>query len=53
MFLAFIRGTEDWTMPLKKRKTKTKSKLGAVHGMTEGEKRRLAKETSPVTKIHR
>ena len=48
MFLAFVRGTVDWTIQLKK--TKTKAKAGAAHGMTEGEKRRLAKETGPVTK---
>ena len=50
MFLAFIGGIEDWTIELRKKKTKTKSKVGAAHGMTKGEKRRLAKETRLVTK---
>ena len=50
MFLAFVKGTEDWTVQCRKKKTKTKSKAGAVHGMTEGEKRRLAKEIGLVTK---
>ena len=50
MYLAFVRGTEDWTMQPRKKKIKTKSKAGAAHGMTEGERRRLSKETGPVTK---
>ena len=49
MFLAFVRGTADFTVQLKKKKSKTKSKAGAAHGVTEGEKRRLSKETGPVT----
>ena len=51
MYLGIIRGTDDWSVPPQKLKTKkSKSKLGAAHGMTEGEKRRLMKETGPVTK---
>ena len=51
MFLGIIRGTEDWNVRPKKLKTKRpKSKLVAAHGMTEGEKRRFMKETSPMTK---
>ena len=51
MFLGIIRGTEDWDVHPKKLKSKkSKSKLDAVHGMTEGEKQRLMKETGPVTK---
>ena len=51
MVLGIICGTEDWDVPRKKLKTKRpKSKLIAAHGMTEGEKRRLVKETGPVTK---
>ena len=51
MYLGIIHGTDCWSVPPKKLKTKKfKSKLGAAHGMTEGEKRRLMKETSPVTK---
>ena len=36
--------------PKKLKSKKSKSKLGTAHGMTEGEKRHLMKETSPVTK---
>ena len=51
MYLGIIRGTDDWNVPPQKLKTKkSKSKLGTAHGMTEGEKRRLMKETGPVTK---
>ena len=51
MYLGIIRGTDDWSVPPKKLKTKTsKSKLAVAHGMTEGEKQRLMKETGPVTK---
>ena len=47
MFLGMIRATE-FQMPAKKTKTKSKPRAGAAHGMTEGEKRRLSKETGPV-----
>ena len=51
MFLGIIRGTEDWDVRPEKLKAKRpKSKLVAAHGMTEGEKRRLMKETGPETK---
>ena len=51
MYLGIIRGTDDWSVPPQKLKAKkSKSKLGTAHGMTEGEKRRLMKETGPVTK---
>ena len=51
MYLGIICGTDDWSVPPKKLKTKkSKSKLGAAHGMIEGEKRRLMKETGSVTK---
>ena len=43
MFLGMIRAVE----PNKKMK-KSRSKAGAMHGMTEGEKRRMSKETGPV-----
>ena len=54
MYLGIIRGIEDFDMQLKQTKTKTKTKrsrpkLATAHGMTEGEKRRLMKETGPVT----
>ena len=52
--LGIIRGIDDFDMQLKQTKDKNKRsrpKLGAsTHGMTEGEKRRLMKETGPVTK---
>ena len=47
MFLGMIRATE-FQMPAKKMKSNSKSKAGATHGMTEGEKRRLSKETGPI-----
>ena len=51
LYLGIIRGTDDWSVPPKKLKTKkSKSKLGAAHGMTEGEKWRLMKEAGSVTK---
>ena len=46
MYLCVLRATEH---PMGQRK-RPKSKAGAAHGMTEGEKRRLSKETGPVTK---
>ena len=54
MYLGIIRGIEDFDMQLKQMKPKTKTKrsrpkLATMHGMTEGEKRRLMKETGPVT----
>ena len=49
MFLGIIHSIEDWIVPPKKLKMK-KSKLGPAHGMTEGEKQHLSKETGPVTK---
>jgi len=45
MFLCVLRATE---LPVQKRK-RPKAKVGAAHGMTEGKKRRISKETSPVT----
>ena len=50
MFLGIIRATADQNVPPKKIKTKSKARAGAVHGVTEGEKRRIAKEIGPVTK---
>ena len=50
MFLGIIRNTEDWSVRPKKVKTKSKSKVGAVHGITEGEKRCISKERGPITK---
>ena len=54
MYLGIIRGIDDFSMQLKQTKPKTKTKrsrpkLASTHGMTEGEKRRLMKETGPVT----
>ena len=54
MYLGIICGINDFDMQLKETKTKTKTKrsrpkLATMHGMTEGEKRRLMKETGPVT----
>ena len=52
MYLGIICGIDDFSMQLKQTKTKTKRsrpKLATTHGMTEGEKRRLMKETSPMT----
>ena len=53
MYLGIIRGIDDFDMQLKQTKTKTKRsrpRLASTHGMTEGEKRRIMKETGPVTK---
>ena len=51
MYLGIIRGTDDWSVSPKKLKTKkSKSKLCAAHGMTEGEKQGLMKKTGPMTK---
>ena len=53
MYLGIIRGIDDFSMQLKQTKTKTKRsrpKLVTAHGMTEGEKPRLMKETGPMTK---
>ena len=50
MFLSIIYSTKDCSVHPKKLKTKSKSKVGAVHGMTEGEKRRISKEMGPITK---
>ena len=47
MFLGMIRATES-QISEKKVKSKSKSRAGATHGITEGEKRRLSKETGPV-----
>ena len=47
MFLGMIRATES-QIHAKKTKSKSKSRAGAVHGMTERKKRRLSKETGPV-----
>ena len=54
MYLGIIHGIDDFDMQLKQMKPKTKTKrsrpkLATAHGMTEGEKRRLMKETGPVT----
>ena len=52
MYLGIIRGIDDFSMQLKQPKTKTRRsrpKLSTTHGMTEGEKRHLMKETGPVT----
>ena len=46
MYLCVLRATE---LPNKPKK-KPKSKAGAAKGMTEGEKRRMSKETGPITK---
>lgn len=48
IFQGIIYSTEDWSMHPKKLKTKSKSKAGAVRGMTRGEKERLSEETEPV-----
>mgnify|MGYP007058675602 CR=1 FL=1 len=45
MYLCVLRATE---FPHEKKK-RPRSKVGATHGMTEGEKRKIAKETGPVT----
>ena len=52
MHLGIIRGIDDFSMQLKQTKTKTKisrPKLATTHGMMEGEKWSLMKETGPVT----
>ena len=54
MYLGIIRGIDDFSMQLKQTKPKTKTKrskpkLASTHGITEGEKRHLMKETGPVT----
>ena len=45
MYLCVLRATE---LPVENKK-KPRSKAGAARGMTEGERRRLSKETGPVT----
>ena len=45
MFLCLVRPTK---LPVKGKRGKTKAKAGAAKGQTEGEKRRLMKETGPV-----
>ena len=45
MFLCLVRPTK---LPAKGKRGKTKAKAGAAKGQTEGEKRRLMKETGPV-----
>ena len=55
MYLGIIRGIDDFDMQLKQTKVKNKDQTiktqagNSMHGMTEGEKRRLMKETGPVT----
>ena len=46
MFLGMVR-VQEAQAPTKK-KTKSKAKAGVMQGMTEGEKRRISKETGPV-----
>ena len=46
MFLCVLKATDCPGNVQKKRKTKA----GAVHSMTEGEKRRISKETGPIKK---
>ena len=43
MFLCVLKATE-----LPQKKKRPKSKAGAARGMTEGEKRKISKETGPV-----
>ena len=54
MYLGIIRGIDDFDMQLKQRqKQKPRDQDPSwlsTHGMTEGEKRRIMKETGPVTK---
>ena len=45
MYLCVLKATE---FPIEKKK-RPRSKVGATRGMTEGEKRKLSKETGPVT----
>ena len=47
MFLGMIRATK-FQMPAKKTKSKSKSRAETAHGMTEGKKHRLSKETGPI-----
>lgn len=47
MYLCVLKATEL----LDTGKKKAKSKAGAIHGMTEGEKRRMSKETDPVKDV--
>ena len=44
MYLCVLRATEH----PKEKKKRPKSKAGAARGMTEGEKRKISKETGPV-----
>ena len=46
MYLCVLRATE---LLVEKKRKRPRSKAGAAHGMTEGEKRRISKETGPVT----
>ena len=49
MFLCLVRPTE---LPAKGKRGKTKAKAGVARGQTEGEKRRLMKETGPVKEVN-
>ena len=46
MYLCVLRATE---LPVEKKRKRPRSKAGAAHGMTEGEKRRILKEIGLVT----
>ena len=50
VYLAVIRPTDFEDVPQKRMKTKTKVKTwaGTAHGLTEGEKRRMLKESGPI-----
>ena len=47
VLLAVVRPTRNEDIPKKIKKPKTKRRAGAVHGRTEGEKRRMLKESGP------
>ena len=47
VLLAVVRPTSHDDIPKTKKKIKTKTRAGAMHGRTEGEKRRMLKESGP------
>ena len=47
VLLAVVRPITNEDMPKTKKKSKTKIRAGAAHGMTQGEKRRMLKESGP------
>ena len=47
VLLAVVRPIRNEDMPEANKKSKTKTRAGAAHGMTQGEKRQMLKESGP------